>query len=290
MNKNFFINNRNKVGEKLEEKSRLVLFSGTAPQRSADQGYPYTANRNFYYLTGLEREKFILLISKRNGEVKETLFIEEGNPDLEKWIGKRMRAEEAKEISGIENIKFISEFYDFFNDTLLRNEYEYVYLDIERRGWDISSTPAIDFAEKVSKKYHYLRVKNAYNMLSQLRLIKSNEEVEKIAEAISITNKGIQNLMLNAKSGMKEYQLEAHFDFTIKTMGAKKHAFKTIAASGENATVLHYEENNTEIKDGDLILFDLGAEYENYCADISRTFPINGTFTDRQKKFTCFLS
>lgn len=285
MNKDFFINNRKKVKDTLEDNSILVLFSGEAPQRSADQPYKYTINRHFYYLTGLERQKFILMITKKNGKLDENLFIEKPNPQLEKWIGRRMRKEEAKEISGVEKIQFIENFEAFFNGMLLRTSYDNVYLDLERRGWSVPNTAAIDFANNVTNKYPYLKIINAYNMISNFRMIKSKEEIEKMKEAVAITTKGVESLMENSKPGMMEYQLEAYFDFEIKTLGAKEHAFKTIAAAGKNATVLHYEENNCEMKDGDLILFDLGAEYENYCADISRTFPVNGKFTDKQKQF-----
>src|SRR5690606_1479171 len=116
-------------------------------------------------------------------------------------------------------------------------------------------------------------INNSYNLISQSRMIKTADEIEMIKKAIEITKHGINRMMQNAKPGMMEYQLEAHFDFELKTLGAKRHAFNTIAASGKNAVVLHYRENNCQMKDGDLILFDLGAEYNNYCADISRTFP-----------------
>ena len=284
LDKGFFANNRQKVMDKLEEGSLLVLFSGEAPQRSADQAYEYCVNRNFYYLTGLEREKFILLITKKKGQVKEYLFIEESNPDLEKWIGKRMRPEVAKEISGIDDIKYLKDFKDFLNGMLLRVDFEYLYLDLERRGWDAIETPAIQFSKGVSENYPYLRIKNAHPVIAGFRVIKSDEEIVEMKKAIDITKEGIESLMKNAKAGVKEYQLEAYFDFTIKSLGAKTKAFKTIAASGNNATVLHYEDNHSEIGQNDLILFDLGAEYNNYCADISRTFPVNGAFTDRQKE------
>ncbi len=134
------------------------------------------------------------------------------------------------------------------------------------------------------ERYPYLRIKNIYHEIADLRVIKSEEEIELIREAIDITDKGIKALMKNAKVGMREYQLEAYFDFTLKSSGVTDYAFKTIAASGKNATILHYVENNSELEDGKLILFDLGAQYKYYNADISRTFPINGKFTERQKQ------
>ncbi|MTI49345.1 MAG: aminopeptidase P family protein [Firmicutes bacterium] len=284
MNKDFFINNRKNIIDNLEDDSVLVLFSGSAPQRSADQGYKYTVNRNFYYLAGVERENFILLITKRNSKVEEILFIEEVNPDIEKWIGIRMRKEEAQNASGIEKIQYVNGFKDFFSRLLLVNSFENLYVDLEKRGWDELDTLGVKFAKESRDRYPYLNIKNIHGDIAQLRVIKSDEEVEKISKAVEITGEGIKSIMENLKPGVKEYQLEAHFDFTIKSLGAQDNAFKTIAASGENAVILHYVENKNEAKNDNLILFDLGAEYDNYCADISRTFPVNGKFTERQKQ------
>ncbi len=284
MSTDFFSNNRKKLIEALDDNSILVLFSSEAPQRSADQQYNYTANRNFYYLTGLERENFILLISKRNNQVKETLFIEEINPDVEKWIGRRMRKEEAQEISGIEKIEYVNGFKNFFNKALLTNSYEYLYLDLEKRGWDSIDNEGVKFAKQVKERYPYLYIKNIFESIAQLRIIKNDEEIEKMTKAVEITNEGIKNILRNMRPGMKEYEMEAYFDFTIKSLGAQSNAFRTIAASGENAVILHYIENRKIVEENELILFDLGAEYDNYCADISRTFPSNGKFTDRQKE------
>ena len=284
MNKDFFKNNRKKLFDDIEDNSLIVLFSGFAPQKSADEAYEFVANKNFYYMTGIERENFILLIYKKSGETKETLFIEKVTPLEEKWTGKRMTKEEAIKISGIENIEATSDFKNFFNNLMLRNDYSKIYLDLEKRGWDSVNTPALSFAKNITERYPYLRIKNVYHKISQQRMVKTDEEIEMIKKAISITNEGIKNLMKNARPGMLEYQLEAYFDFKIKTLGSKRFAFKTIAASGENATILHYDKNNCEMNDNELILFDLGAQYKNYNADISRTFPVNGRFTDRQKQ------
>ena len=133
-------------------------------------------------------------------------------------------------------------------------------------------------------KYPYLKIKNIYPKIIKLRTVKNDYELEKIKKAIDITKSGIEAMAKNIKPNMHEYEVEAYFDFEIKRLGASSHAFNTICASGKNATVLHYEDNNQVMKDGDLILFDLGAEFDYYCADISRTIPVNGKFTDRQKQ------
>lgn len=284
MDKKFFLENRKKLMELISDNSVVVLFSGEAPQRSADQKYKYTPNRNFYYLTGLDRENFILLITKNEGKIEESLFIEKSDSKLEKWIGKRMSKDKAKQKSGIDDIKFIDEFEQHFNLLHLKNSFENLYIDAEKRNWKGSNTLALVFADEVTSKYPFLSVKNIYHLISDLRTLKTNEEIEKIRKAIHITGEGIKSLMKNVKPGMMEYQLEAYYDFTTKRLGAKELAFHTIAASGKNATVLHYEENSCRIEDNTLILFDLGVEYDYYCSDISRTFPANGKFTERQKE------
>jgi len=284
MNKNFFIKNRERLGGQLDENSITLIFSGEAPYKSADEKYAFTPNRNYYYLTGTNREKMILMFVKRNGKVEETLFIEKNDPIMARWVGEKMPTDEAKESSGIENIKFVEQFEEVFASTLDRVKIENLYLDLERKEYHTPMTIVQMFAKSVMEKYSYLNIRNIYHEISNLRMIKSQEEIELIREAIDITDKGIKTLMKNANSGMKEYELEAHFNFTLKSSGVTDYAFRTIAASGKNATILHYDKNNSELEEDKLILFDLGAQIHYYNADISRTFPINGKFTERQKQ------
>ncbi|SHH39784.1 aminopeptidase P . Metallo peptidase. MEROPS family M24B [Caloranaerobacter azorensis DSM 13643] len=284
MKQSFFVDNRKKLMDMVENGSIVILFSGNAPYRSADQKYPYTPNRNFYYLTGLERENFILFMFKKNDKVEEMLFIENSNPKLEKWIGKKMTKGEAEEISGIKNIQFKEEFQEFLAMNVVVNNIDTIYLDLERREWNSNINPAIIFANEIRERYPYINIKNIYKDICNLRTIKQEEEIERIKKAINITKEGLENVMKNLKPNMMEYQAEAYFDFTVKSLGIKNLAFKTIAASGVNGTILHYEQNNCKIADNSLILFDLGVKYENYCSDISRTYPVNGKFTERQKQ------
>ncbi|QGU94000.1 M24 family metallopeptidase [Clostridium bovifaecis] len=284
MNKMFFINNRKKLADGLEDNSILVMFAGRAPYKSADEVYPFTPNRNFYYLTGIDRENIILMITKRNGKTSEMLFIEESDPVLARWVGEKMKADEAKEASGIESIDYIKNFHDAFGGLLSRYEYDILYLDFERQEWNISMTEAQKFAMEVRNKYSYFNLKNIFYKVSELRTIKDKEEVDNIRTAIEITKQGIENMMRNSKAGIMEYELEAYFDYVLTSKGVKDKAFKTIAAAGKNATILHYSENNSRCEDNALILFDLGAQYNYYSADISRTFPISGKFTERQKQ------
>jgi Xaa-Pro aminopeptidase len=278
MNKEFYIRNRKRVLEKIKDNSILILFAGNAPKKTGDEEYCFTPNRNFYYLTGIDEEIHILLLSKFNGKCEEYLFIKDIDEVMEKWTGKTIRKEEASEICGVEGIKYLSEL-DNFIDKLVNNKEELnIYLDLEE------GNASYDYLNKIKNKYYNISIKNAYKIIGELRLIKSKEEIERTRKAIEITIEGVEALMKNARPSMKEYELEAYFDFICKKNGAKDLAFKTIAAAGKNATILHYVTNDSEIKENDLILFDLGAQYKYYNADISRTFPVSGKFTERQKE------
>lgn len=285
MNKDFFVHNRENLYEKLEDQSILVLFAGKAPQKSADEAYKFVPNRNFYYVTGINEPNNIFLAIKRENKVEEHLFIVKSDPVLEKWGGKTISVEEAKDLSGIENIPFTEQFESFFARTVSSLQTANVYVDLERSELDTLTTKSQQFVKQVQTNYPFLQVKNVYPVICDLRLYKKPEEIEKIKHAIEITKNGIYNLMNNAKPGMKEYQLEAHFDFVLKTEGVKDFAFNTIVASGQNGTVLHYDKNDAVAEDGSLVLLDLGAQHDYYSADISFTFPVNGKFTERQKTF-----
>lgn len=283
MKADFFKSNRARLLEKIKDNSIVILFAGNAPKKTADEAYPFTPNRNFYYSTGISEENHILVMSKINGTTKTTLFIKDIDLDLERWIGKSIRKEEATEISGIEDVKFKSQFESDIHRQLCLKEEINLYLDLERDSISSPASIANEFAKNIVSKYPQVMIKNVFSIFGELRLVKSEEEVDNIKKAISITIEGIETLMKNSKPGMKEYQLESYFDFVCKNNGVKDLAFKTIAAAGKNAATLHYVSNDAELKDGDLIQFDLGAQYNFYNADISRAFPVNGKFTERQK-------
>jgi len=284
MGKSLYITNRKNLCDKLEQNSIILIFAGEAPYKSGDETYAFTPNRNFYYLTGIDRDKMILMIVKRNDKFEETLFIEKSDPIMARWVGEKMSGAEAKELSGIRNVKFVEEFKETFGGILNRESINNLWLDLERQEYHTSMTISQSFAKVSKERYPYLTVKNIYHQIASLRLIKSEEEIKLIREAISITDRGIKELMKNARAGIKEYELEAYFNFTLKSNGVTDYAFPTIAASGRNATILHYDKNNSELQEGKLVLFDLGAQYKYYNADISRTFPVNGKYTERQKQ------
>ncbi|MCR4945052.1 MAG: aminopeptidase P family protein [Clostridium sp.] len=284
MNNTVYKNNREKLMKTIEDNSIVILFAGNAPKKSADEAYQFTPNRNFYYFTGIEEEEHIAVFTKINGEVKEYIYLKEIDEEMERWVGKSLRTNEASEISGIENAAYKDGFELFLNRLFSGVDEMNVYLDMERDSFNSLNNIVGVFAKDLVRKYPFLRIKNVYPRIVPLRKVKTKEEIEEMQKAIKITIEGVNSLMKNAKAGMKEYELEAYFDFVCKKDGAKDFAFKTIAAAGKNAATLHYVDNNSEMKDGDLILFDLGAQWNYYNADITRTFPVNGKFTKRQKE------
>lgn len=283
--KEFHVENRRNVAEKMKEGSLMILFAGEAPKKSADAVYDFTPNRNFYYMTGIDEEQVILVLEKKAGEVLEHLFIKRRDPVMVKWVGESISEEKAKEVSGVEDIRFLDTFDAYLHQSIAKESLERIYLDLEKDNFNSLEVVGSRFAKMIREKYPQVRIKNIYNEICALRVFKSPEEIALMRKAIAITKDGIEALMKNTKAGMKENQLEAHFNFVLKSQGVKDFAFTTICAAGQNATVLHYVANNQEVKDGDLVLLDLGAQYGYYSADISRTFPVSGRFTERQRVF-----
>lgn len=263
-----YIDNQHKVLEMMKADSVLILFSGHTIKSSADGEYPFVVNRNFYHLTGINEPNLILALCKD----KTTLFIEETNEMYEKWIGKKIKKDEAQARSGIEDIQYIDDF-----NISNYEKYETLYLDLEED--QISHFPTL--AMKFNEEYQ-LDAENAYDLIAKSRSTKGQAEIDKMVEAMHITDKGLKRVMSNMQAGVKESVFEAHFNFELKCENVIN-AFDTIAASGVNATTLHYVTNDEIAQDGDLVLFDLGATKDLYCADISRTYPVNGKFTERQK-------
>ncbi|MFD6510508.1 aminopeptidase P family protein [Bacillus sp. NPDC060175] len=284
MKSTFFAQNRERLVNTLPDESITILFAGQSPHMSADAHYKFVPNRNFYYLTGIDEPNIIFVLKKFGNSVEETLFIEKSDPVLEKWVGKTVSKEEAEQISGIKKVVYIESFEKTMTNTLFAENVKHVYLDLERREWKGTETKPLAFAKHVREQYPHITIGNVYPDICELRVFKTEEEIEKIKEAIVVTQEGIYNVLKQAKAGIMEYELEAHFDFTLKSSGIKYHAFDTILASGKNATVLHYEDNDAQIQNGDLVLLDLGAQKDYYNADISYTFPASGTFSSCQKQ------
>jgi Xaa-Pro aminopeptidase len=284
MNKDVYIRNRSRFMETIENNSIVLLFAGKPCKKTGDELYQFTQNRNFYYLTGVQEEEHIVLLSKFKGIVSEKLFLKDLDLAKEMWNGRTLRDSEGKNISGIEDVVYMKDFNSNINRLINGCEEINLYLDLDRETVDEVDSIANIFAREIKNKYPQITTKNLSSKIGALRMIKSEQEIAEMQKAIEITIGGVKSLMKNVKVGMKEYELEAYFDFECKTKGVKDLAFRTIAAAGKNATILHYVENNSELKDGDLILFDLGAQWNLYNADITRVFPVNGKFAGRQKE------
>lgn len=286
MDKKFYRNNRGRLFEVMDDNSMIVLFSGVVMDKSCDQQFPFEVNKNFYYLTGINQDNVYLIMAKSGKEKKEMLFIEENDPTLVKWVGAKLYKDEASMISGVEKVFYHADFNHalniLLNDKL--NALKVVYLDLETKNLTNYTTSALKLKDDLEKRYAGLVIKNAYDDLILLRRVKTKEEIAKHQEAIDTTKGALDVIMKNLKPAMYEYQIETYFDSYIKYDGNKDHAFTSIVAAGKNATILHYTANNAKIKDGDLVLFDIGCRSDLYISDISRTIPANGKFSPRQKQ------
>ncbi|MDD4843979.1 MAG: aminopeptidase P family protein [Anaerotignum sp.] len=278
-----FQKNRNKLEERLTEDSVAVVFAGRAPYKRGDEQYPFSPDRNFYYVTGIERENCIFFLAKTALGVTTTLYISRDNGILAKWVGANITAQEARGKSGIEAIEFIDSFRKDFAEFIFKHNIKTIFLDLENRDWNALPSAPLSFAKELREQYPAVGLQDLYPIFSDLRLIKEDWELERMRKAMQITEEGFLAMMENADSGMMEYEIEAYFDFVLTQRGVRQKAFQTIAAAGKRGTILHYVENNQQTKDGDLILVDAGAQVDWYNGDITRTFPVNGKFTERQK-------
>lgn len=284
MKTEFVTNNRNKVFKRMLDNSVLILFAGHAPYKRGDEKYEFSPDRNFYYVTGIDRENQIIMFLKTESARSATLYIERDNGYLAKWVGANMTEEEARLESGIEEISYLDKFYGDLSDTVFKNNIKHIYIDLENREWDAAESESLKFANEFRKKYPAVDMIDAYPFFADLRMIKEPYELDLMRKAVKITTDGLEAMMKNARPGMYEYELEAYFDFVLTKNGVTDKAFKTIVASGERGTILHYSKNNCMTKDGDLVLVDCGAQYGWYCGDITRTFPVNGKYTPLQKQ------
>jgi Xaa-Pro aminopeptidase len=280
------VRRRQNLIKKLEDGSITILFSGKSQVKTCDQYYHFFANNNFYYLTNLTEANMALVIIKGNHQVKEIVFKEIRSPERALWDGELLTIDEVKQIAKVDevrNIDTLTNFLKMVTSSGRGNTYgklDKLNLDLESNNLE---SVAYQFLDDIKEVHPYLQVVNINFELSTLRMIKDSEEIENIKQAIKVTNEGLKNIMKHLKGGAYEYEMEAHFLHTLNLNNVVE-SFNTIAASGKNATVLHYVDNNQKLGDNDLMLFDLGAYYNRYASDISRTYPVSGKFTPRQKE------
>ncbi|MDR1703200.1 MAG: aminopeptidase P N-terminal domain-containing protein [Clostridiales bacterium] len=280
-----FKENRKRLAKEMGDSSLFIAFSGRQVISSGDQHYPFTPSRNFFYLTGIERPGLIVAIHKSaSGEVKETLYLERYDELAAKWNGAALSEDEAKKISGIEDFRLLEQFDGDMARFINYSDKLKVCMDMENPSFDADKSNEVRLAARIRENWPCCELVNFRPVFAKLRQVKSKEEAAMLRKAISITRDGLYLMYKNSRPGMYEYEYEAYFDFHLKKSGVTEHGFNTIAAAGKNATVLHYHDNNSKAADGDLILFDLGAAWNHYSADISRTIPVNGVFTPRQRE------
>lgn len=280
----FYENNRKKFSDIMENSSVFVVYSGVAPVMRGDRFYDYSPQRNFLYLTGIDKPGLGLMIQKNvKGQVTSRLFLERFDEHTAKWDGAALTKEKATELSGIDTFSYIDEMDHAIAMAFVRLRLKTIYIDMENRSLNAPNTPDLDLAKRAREKFPAVKQVDAHPLLGGLRLVKEDAEIPLMQKAVDVTCEGFYALLDNAKPGMMEYELEAHLDYVFKKNGCRR-AFSVIMASGINGTVLHYHDNNCKIEDGDLVLVDYGADYGWYASDITRTFPINGKFTDRQKQ------
>ncbi len=283
-------NRRERLFAKMKENSAMLLFSGVGKICSEDEDYPFQSNRNFFYLTKIEQDHSALLLVKGIGEKKVYLFIDEFNELKEKWTGKRLTFEEAKSLSDIGSIYSMNSLDSMLDLALTDTNNQYgnistLYIDLSPELKIGLSQSTETFANATKEKYPHIEIESAYPLVRDLRMVKTPEEVQNIVRAIEVTNTGICNLIINLKPGLNEYELADLFEFYGRSHDRHPLAFSTIVACGNSATCLHHpiEQQNEIIKEGQLVLFDLGYSHNGYSADISRTYPVNGKFEGKQK-------
>lgn len=282
-------NRRDDVFENMSENSVMIIFSGVSKIVSEDEFYPFMSNRNFFYLTNIEQENSILMLIKGISETKTYLFIDEYDELKEKWTGKRLTDEEAYKISEINNVYHTNCFENMVKLALSENNNQYgkiskLYLDFTPELKIKPEYSTLNYKEFIENEYPNIEIENLVPMLTSLRMKKSSDEVENLLLAINATNAGLAKLINTIKPGMLEKHAADVFEFYGREHAHRDLSFSTICAAGKNATCLHYPTQNDTIKENDLVLFDLGYKHNGYCADISRTYPVNGVFTGLQKE------
>ncbi len=282
--KDFFTSNRKEYLSLVQDNSISIFHSGIVYKKSADEDFDFDVDKNFYYLTGIIQSNVVLVMTKINGETNSTLFLEKNDPVLVKWIGAKLEKEEAINLSGVDEVIYLDDNgLENYLDNLFNSGLTDVYYNKEldhHHFYNFSE----DYINKLTNKYENINLLDGYKLVVSLRMYKKPYEIEQMKASIAVTKTGIEELMNHSQAGLIEYELESYFDYHLKNNGQRVTSFKTIAAGGVNATILHYSNNNSVLNDNELVLFDLGCRTNLYASDITRTFPVNGKFTKRQRE------
>ncbi|MFA7687006.1 MAG: aminopeptidase P family protein [Moheibacter sp.] len=281
-----FIKNRNKFTKELKPKSLAVFNSNDIYPVSADSTLPFAQHRDLFYLSGIDQEESVLVLFPDAYEEKhrEILFLRETNEHIAIWEGAKLNKEQAFEVSGIKTVYWLQDFEKILYKLLSEAENIYININEHYRAERSVETREDRFIKKLKNDYpahNYLR---SNPILQRIRSIKEPEEIELIQKACDITEKGFRRILKFTKPGVWEYEIEAEFAHEFLMNRSKGFAYTPIIGSGFSSNVLHYIQNNQQCKDGDILLLDVGAEYANYASDMTRTIPVNGKFSDRQKQ------
>ena len=283
-----FINNRAKLAAQLPPKSIAVFTANEAMPRNGDQFFPFRQQSDFFYLTGINEENAFLLIAPDypDESLREVLFIEPYDEVKATWQGEMLNAQQATELSGIKTVKGSDNFYNVLNDIAYSGYGDILFLhSYEYPKYECNvETLQQRFVKKIKAMYPMHQYGRTAPLLNAMRMVKSDEEITITREACNITSQAFRRCLARVKPEMYEFEVQAEIEYVFKLNNANGHAYAPIIAGGKNACCLHYSKNQSLLNDGDLLLFDIGCEYLNYSSDLSRTIPVNGKFTPRQKE------
>lgn len=283
MNKEFYRENRETLYQGVEKNSLVILFGGHAPKRSNDENYEFYANRNFLYLTNAEQENTVLMTAVYENDVEEYLYILPPDDMAERWTGRRLKPAEIEELSGITNTRYVDAFMDSLWTYLRVKGITKVYLDFDKLDAKEPDTESYRLAKYIQKEFPFVQIKNLQDYLRAQRTIKKPCEIEALRKAEEITGEAIVAMMKASKPGMYEYQYKAEFDYVLAQHGVLMSGFPSIISAGDNNFCIHYYDYRGQAKDGDMILNDVGARWNHEINDVSRGWPCNGRFNEKQK-------
>ena len=282
---NLFKRNRSKFVSQMLPNSIAVFNSNDIFSTGADSTLPFYQHRNIFYLSGVDQEESILVLNPNanNPAHKEILFLKETNDHIAIWEGAKLNKDQAKSSTGIQSVYWLDEFETIFSKLMTNVDKVYFNNNDHYRKAVEMQTREDRFLVWLKSNYPKHKIEYSFPIMEKLRGVKEPEEIELIQKACDITEKGFRRVLKFLKPGVMEFHVEAEYSHEFLRNRSKGFAYTPIIASGYNACVLHYINNNMQCKDGDMLLMDVGAEYANYSSDMTRTVPINGRFTDRQK-------
>ena len=286
LSKALYTINRKKLYQHLEPNSAVVLSSNHIMPTNADGTMGFKQNSDLFYLSGIDQEETYLILYPDAPEerFREMLFIQETNAHIRIWEGEKLTKKQATEQSGIEQVHWNDRFQTFLSMIMGEVDQVYLYTNEHARQSNKVETANRRLIKSIQEQYPLHDYKRLYPITRSLRMIKEEEEITQIGRACDITHKGFQAALNCIEPGKMEYEVEAAVLHEFIASGSRGFAYTPIIAGGGNACALHYITNDSALQDGDLVLMDIGAEYGNYASDLTRTVPVNGRFTDRQKE------